>query len=96
MWWVTGRYLHSANCADNTPQRQIFLMTYVWCFMRTVGTRVPSTLMVAREPYTGILRLSDGNRLEDLSLFHSLTRKNSFILARLLWNLVNTHSQFYP
>ena len=27
-----------------------FLMSYVWCYMRTVETRVPSTLMVTREP----------------------------------------------
>ena len=40
---------------------------------------MPSTLMVARELHKGILRLPDGNRLEDLSLFHSLTYKNNVI-----------------
>ena len=39
-----------------------------------------STLMVTREPYKGILRLSDRNRPEDLSLFCSLTCKNNVIL----------------
>ena len=80
--YVTGAYLHSANCADNTPQRQIFLSSLVWCCMHTVETCMPSIsiLMVTREPYKGILRLPDGNRPENLSLFHSLTCKNNVLL----------------
>ena len=38
-----------------------------------------STLMVTRELFMGILRLPDGNRPEDLSLFHSLTCKNNVL-----------------
>ena len=38
------------------------------------------TLSVTREPYKGILRLPDGNRPENLSLFHSSMCKNNVIL----------------
>ena len=48
--------------------------------MRTAETSIPSTLMVTRELYRRILRLPDGNRAEDLSLFHSLTYKNNVVL----------------
>ena len=47
---VTGAYHHSANCAENTLERQRVLI-YVFCCMRrsTVDTRMPVTLMVTRE-----------------------------------------------
>ena len=43
-----GAFLHSANCADNTPQRQ-FLMGSVCSCMRSVETCIPSTLLVTME-----------------------------------------------
>ena len=36
----------SADCADNTPEEQTFSMSFVWCCMCAVETRMPSTLMV--------------------------------------------------
>ena len=49
--------------------------------MRTVETRMPSTLINGNQGATkGYLRLSDGNRPEDLSLFHSLTCRSNVIL----------------
>ena len=45
-----------------------------------IASTCTSTYMVTRQLYKGILRLSDGNRPEDLSLCHSLTCKNNVIL----------------
>ena len=41
---------------------------------------IASTSMVTRELYKSILRVPDGNRPEDLSLFHSPICKNNVIL----------------
>ena len=41
---------------------------------------IASTSMVTRELYKRILRVPEGNRPKDLSLFHSLICKNNVIL----------------
>ena len=41
---------------------------------------MPSTVMITREPYNGILRLCDGNRPKNFSSFCSLTCKNNVII----------------
>ena len=72
--------IYIAQTAQTIHPATDFLMSHVWCCIRAVEMRMPSTLMVTREILKGIVQLAVGNRSEDLSLDHSLTEKNNVIL----------------
>ena len=57
--------------------KEIRMMLNAYCKDMYV---IASTLMVMRELYKSIIRVPDGNRPEDLRLFHSLICKNNVIL----------------
>ena len=69
-----GTYLHSAKRRQYTPAKEFFkelrLVLHAYC---REAYAIAGTFMVTRQLHKGILRLPDGNRPEDLSLFHSLT-----------------------
>ena len=93
-WCTTGAYLHSANCADNTPKRQI-------CFINDLRLLLPAYCRDACAKYIngnqgdiqGYVNASLlVNWPEDLSSFHSLMCKNNVLLDYLLSSLANIHS----
>ena len=67
-------YLHSANGADNTPQRpfsfffdELRLVLHAYC-----RDAYPKHINGNQGAVKGYLRIADGNRPEDLSLFSSV------------------------
>ena len=75
-------YLHSVNCADNTPSDRYFdeLCVVLHAYCRDEYTKYINGNQGAVK---SILRLPDGNKPEDLNVFNSITCKNNVVLDYL-------------